>query len=162
MKTYTEFMNEVELSEAEDKTTDELVDGFEKEFMKAFPKGWFKKKKGSRMGTGESLGFSFGIVPEKELHNKIDRNDPAHHSFMLHKEDGKFQLNNIIGGVMLNPAEGSRMAMDKVKTKFRKTSGDSKKVEKAFKTFIPRLKKIVTDNASDIYQGDTYTKGTFK
>jgi hypothetical protein len=115
------------------------------------------------LGTKRRTAFSFGIVPEKELHNKSGFNDPAHHSFMLSKdEDGKFQLNNTIGGVMLSPAEGSRMAMDTVKTNFRKTSGDSTKIDKAFKTFIPRLKKIVTDNASDIYRGDTYTKGTFK
>jgi hypothetical protein len=163
MKTYTEFMTEVELSGDEDKTTEELVDGFEKEFMKAFPKGWFKKSTGSLLGTKRRTAFSFGIVPEKELHNKSGFNDPAHHSFMLSKdEDGKFELKNNIGGVMLNPADGSRKPKDTVETKFRNTAGDSKKVEKAFKAFIPRFKKIVTDNASDIYRGDTYTKGTFK
>ena len=56
----------------------------------------------------------------------------------------------IVGSLHVNPPEGSRDAGASIKTPWRKTKGDAKKIAKAFETFASRTKKLVQDNEADI------------
>lgn len=159
MKSYKEFKQELsELSESSDK---DLLESIEALHKKSFPKGWFKGRVSKGLGGGHTISFSFGIVPENEVPNKITDNDPGIHQFVIHIKDDEYEAKFLRGGVYTVPEEGVNLAMQKIKTKFRKSKGSYDKVLKAFTTFFPKMKKIVDDNKDIIYGADRYSKGVF-
>ncbi len=161
MKTFKQLRESTTLHE----TTlelDELTTKIEQLHKKAFPKSWFKIKK-SNFGGNAAVGIHFGIVPESEVPNKILDNDPGHHRFMIFvRGEDDYEVKVTLGSIYIVPEKGVNLEMQSVKTKFRKVKGNSAKVLKAFTTFFPRMKKIVTDNADNIYGGDRYSKGIFE
>ncbi len=161
MKTFKQLRESTTLHE----TTlelDELTTKIEQLHKKAFPKSWFKIKK-SNFGGNAAVGIHFGIVPESEVPNKILDNDPGHHRFMIFvRGEDDYEVKVTLGSIYIVPEKGVNLEMQGVKTKFRKVKGNSAKVLKAFTTFFPRMKKIVTDNADNIYGGDRYSKGIFE
>jgi hypothetical protein len=153
MKTFKQHLNEG--------TDKEMLAAIEALHKKAFPKGWFKGNVKNGLGGGHTISFSFGIVPENEVPNKILDNDPGIHQFVVHIKEDEYEAKFLRGGVYIVPEEGVNLAMQKVKTKFRKSKGSYDKVLKGFATWFPKMKKIVTDNKDNIYGGDRYSKGVF-
>lgn len=102
------------------------------------------------------ISISFGLIGDiEDVSNKIRHNDPLHHSFMIFVEgEDSYEANRSMGRLMVKPPEDSYLAMGSVKTPFRKTTGDSKKVIKAFERFADRVVKIVRENKEDIYGVD--------
>ena len=93
----------------------------------------------------------------------IIHNDPMHHTFIIFGEgEDKWSAENSIAGISINPPKGSFLAMESVKTKWRKTTGTGQKVLKAYERFFPRLKKLLKDNEANIYQRDSYKDKYFK
>ncbi len=161
MKTFKQLREDISLQE-EAISVEELVTKIEQLHKKAFPKSWFKIKKSS-FGGNAAVGMHFGIVPESEVPNKILDNDPGHHRFMIFvRGEDDYEVKVTLGSIYIVPEKGVNLEMQSVKTKFRKVKGNSAKVLKAFTTFFPRMKKIVTDNADNIYGGDRYSKGIFE
>jgi len=78
------------------------------------------------------------------------------------ESNGTYEAVNLTGSISTKPEEGSYMAMSRVKTPFRKTKGDAKKILKAFETFFPRLKKLVNDNRDNIYKVEEIKDKYFK
>ena len=154
------------ISEAKEETDIEiknkLVADIEKEFKSQFPNAWFFGSVRAGLGLPH-VSIDFGFVNKSELTSNILDNDPVHHSFMFHDEgSGKFNAVRLRGGISINPPEGSYLAMDTVKTKFRKTTGDDKRILKTFKTFFKRLKVLVKDNEQNIYQRKKYSDKYFR
>ena len=138
-----------ELSES----SEDFCENLDKEFKKYFPNGFFYCKKQNSL-SGDIYKWSFGMIGnQKDLPNGIRQNDPMWHSGLIFiDKNGDLELNPSSTGIMLNPAEGSRMAMDKIKTKMRKTKGSHEKIEKYLKNFFKKLHGLMKDNKDNIYQ----------
>jgi hypothetical protein len=117
-----------------------------------FPNGHVRAKYSNMLST-DHITVSFGLIGDiEDVSSKIRHNDPLHHSFMITvRGDDKYEARNSIAGLMVKPSEGSYLAMDSVKTPFRKTTGDEKRIIKAFERFADRTVKIVKDNVENIY-----------
>jgi hypothetical protein len=158
MKSFSDLTEEL----LKEETSNDLLAEIEALHKKSFPKGWFKGGTRSGLGGGNTISFSFGIVPEREVSNKILDNDPGHHKFIIHEKEGKYEAKVLHGGLNIDPPEGSNLVMTRVKSKWRKVSGDHKKVVTAFSRFFPKFKGIVKDNKDNIYNADKYSKGLFE
>lgn len=158
MKSFGDLTEELVSEEA----SNQLLSKIEALHKKTFPKGWFKGGVRNGLGGGGTISFSFGIVPEAETSNKILMNDPGYHSFMIHEKDGKYEAKVLQGRVNVNPPKDSNLAMTSVKTKWRKVSGDEKKVMTAFERWFPKFKQIVKQHKDEIYGADRYSKGIFE
>lgn len=135
-----------------------MIKEIEKEFKSQFPNGWIRFGK-TCLGGNEDT-FRFGLVDPNELTSKILMNDPVYHSFIIFNDSKGFSAEG--GGcISVNPVE-KFYAMSSVKTKWRKTRGNEERVLKAFKTFFGRLRVLVDENESNIYQRDKYSDKWFK
>lgn len=138
-----------------------IVDSIQKSFDKQFPNAWSIIR--VQKLIGEVITVTFGLVDKSELTSGILENDPVFHSFIIHIEgDDKYEAAVNSSGISINPPEGSYYAMERVKTKFRKTKGDSKRIVKTFDTFFKRLKVLVKANEANIYQRQNYSDKYFK
>jgi hypothetical protein len=156
MESYKEYFTEAKIESDED-----LIKSIESNFKKHFPNGWIIT--GINKGLGGYLGINMGIIGNRsELPSKILDNDPVHHKFIIHKEKGGYSAEVLVGGISINPPKDSYLAMGNVKTKWRKTKGDTTKINKAFDTFFKRLKALVKEHESDIYHRDMYSNKYFK
>lgn len=161
MKTFKQLKEESALNEAE-MDADELADRIADSFRGVFPNGWIKSNV-PKSGISEGdIAISFGLISDKsELSSGIADNDPMHHKFMVHNEGGHYEAVKLSGGLDVNPEKGSYMAMDKMKTPWRKTKGDGDKILKAFETFFGRLMKMVKDNEENIHKRENYSDQYF-
>ena len=133
-----------------------LRDKIAYEFKTTFPHGWIKASTGSSLG-GKQITIRFGLVGDMaQLTSKILENDPVHHLFLIFANTDKLESNCLQSGISINPPKNSYLAMGRVKTKYRRTTGDHARVLKSFNTFLVRLKQLVIDNEADIYQRGNY------
>ena len=141
-----------------------LLSKLEALHKKTFPKGWFKGRVSNRLGGGSAnhISFSFGIVPEREVSNNILQNDPGHHLFSISETDGKYEVKVLNGGLNVNPPAGANLVMKRVKSKWRKVTGDEKKVMTAFERWFPKFKQIVKQHKEEICGVERYSKGIFE
>ena len=139
----------------------ELRDAIKQEFNNTFPNGWIKANTGTSLG-GKQITIRFGLVGDmSQLTSKILENDPVHHLFLIFANTDKLESNCLQSGISINPPKNSYLAMSRVKTKYRRTTGDHARILKSFKTFLPRLKQLVIDNEANIYQRDKYNDKFF-
>ncbi|KFZ25651.1 MAG: hypothetical protein KQ78_02144 [Candidatus Izimaplasma bacterium HR2] len=153
-----DIINKIDLVLENENNEKEIMDGIKNVFEKHFSNGWFNLRKIS----SDSIGFSFGIIGDKkELSSGILDNDPVHHKFMIRKEEMGWEVKNLFGSIAINPKE-KYMAMSSVKTKFRKTKGDTKKIISTFDKWFVKLKSLIKDNEENIYQRSNYSDKFFK
>jgi len=140
---------------------EKFVANVESYFKKEFPNGWFNG--GLRNGLGaDHIVFSFGMNKEVKV---TPHNDPMYHSVIIQWGDGFGNQSKTLeqgaeltlsanGGIHTNPAEGSFMAMDRVKTKLTnvKKGGSLDKFDKKFKTFMPKLRKLFDEHKHNLYR----------
>ena len=153
-----DIINKIEMVLENENNDEEIIDGIKMVFNKYFPNGWINIIK---MFT-DDIGFSFGIIGDKkELSSGILDNDPVHHKFLIsHIPDG-WEMIKVMGYISINP-EDQFMAMSLVKTKFRKTKGNTKKIISTFDKFLKNLKIMIKDNEENIFQRSKYSDKFFK
>ena len=135
------------------------LDRIEKSYKKVFPNGYFN------IGITGSFDkpymyIKFGLIDNiNDVANKIRQNDPMYSSMIGHdiSPTEKFTIEMLQAGLSLNPKAGSYLAMDRVKTSMRKSSGTIEKLEKTLATYFKKLGGIVKDNQDNIY-GDVNPK----
>jgi hypothetical protein len=128
-----------------------LASDIEVVLRKNFPNGYIRAFYSNNISP--VVFVSFGLIEDiNDVANKIRHNDPLIHSFCVHiNGEDSYEASSSMSGLSVNPEAGSYMAMGNIKTPFRKTTGDSKKIVKAFTRFASRVAKIVEDNKADIY-----------
>jgi hypothetical protein len=132
-----------------------LLDNIEASFKRDFPDAWFKGSVQNLLGD-PSICIKFGLVPVDHKINHIAMNDPVYHSFLISpKGSDCFVSENYQGRISVNPKK-SYLAMSSIKTPYRKTTGERARVLKSFVTFFSRLKTLVQEHESDIYQRAKY------
>jgi len=134
----------------------EIEQAIQNSFNEYFPNAWSFINVRNSFGK-EHISINFGLVDKSELTSRILENDPVFHTFVIHNEGaGKYEAVNVQSGIKINPVN-PMYAMDRVKTKFRKTTGDSKRIIRTFDTFFKRLKVLVNEHESNIYQRKGYS-----
>lgn len=126
------------------------------EFKKNFPNGNFVGK--ISKGLGETITLTFGIGFAS---NGIAQNDNMYHSIMIHPDPkthdfngDKLELSVLQSGIMIQPPEGSHLAMGRVKTKFANSKGKTlAKHEEYIKKWFLKLKKLMQENQDNLYNG---------
>lgn len=163
MKSYTEFLNESkDISAEKQEEASKLATQLTVIAKKYFPNSYAASNFSKSMSLW-SITFQFGLIGDKsDVPNGIRRNDPVDHLFNIYVTESGYEVSALIGGLATNPEEGSYLAIRNVKTPFRKTKGDVKKIEKTFDTFFKRLKKLVDDNKDNIYGVDKIKDKYFK
>jgi len=142
---------------------EQLYQEIKNEFYTVFPNGWFGGGVSkSTFGDNENISFDFGLVDRDCLPSRILLNDPVHHKFFIYVEpDGQLESSTLQSVISVNPPADSYLAMGRVKTKYRKTTGDHAKILKSFQRFFGRLKTLVVENESNIYQRNKYADKFF-
>jgi hypothetical protein len=131
--------------------TENFCKNLENEYKKYFPKGYFKCVKTTSLSS-DIYKYQFGMVgDEKDVASGIRQNDPMWHSGLIFINKDNLELSPSQGGIAINPPEGSYLAMQKVKTKMRKTKGDHAKIEKYLKNFFKKLHGILKENQDNLY-----------
>lgn len=125
-------------------------------FKEKFPNGHIALNCRIGFGNEPTLSISLGLIKDvKDCSNAIRHNDPMHHVFMIFTEpSGVFEASTTISGLYVNPPKDSYLVMQSIKTKYRKTTGNSEKLLKAFKQFIRRLRVLVDTERENIYAVD--------
>lgn len=140
----------------------DVIENIKSSFNKHFPNGWMNIGKGRGIGS-DTIHISFGLVDVSELSSRISQNDPVFHSFIIFVEgEDLYEAQYTTGSIKINPEVGTHYAMGSVKTKFRKSKGDSDKMTRTFDTFFKRLNVLVIEHESNIYQRNTYSNKWFK
>ena len=151
MKTYNQLSEEIQTQEAE-----KLAADIKSSFEKHFPNGFIVSRVEKSLGDS-IINVVFGLISdESDLESNIRQNDPLFHRIMINIEGDTYEAKSSQSGLSIEPEKGSFRAMSNVKTPFRKTKGDSKKIMKAFDRFFPRVSKIVKDNEENVYRRSTY------
>ena len=139
-----------------------LISDLTKTAEKHFPNGFINVHLWRSLGV-ESIVMEFGLIKNtSELASKIRMNDPVHHRFMISIRKDGYQAEILMGGISTNPEAGSYKAMNTIKTPFRKTTGDAKKIVSTFDTFFGRLKSLVKEHKDNIYNAKNYDERYFK
>jgi hypothetical protein len=135
----------------------ELQTALEQTFKKHFPKGHVKVSTSSLGGHFLSIGL---VDDVNQLSSKIRHNDPMLHRFVIgsniKKEIEEITITHTNGCLCVKPALGSYMAMDTIKTKFRKIKGDQDKAIKAFDKWLISLKQLVIENKDNLYDNTRF------
>lgn len=158
MKTFLEFIAESATPTQED--IKKVMSEIESSFLTQFPNCYLEIDESK--GISHSIDIEFGLIMNKnELPNSIRDNDPAFHRFIIFVGKDGFEAQATQGGISVE-TDNKYLAMEIVKTPFRKTKGNADKIIKAFKTFTVRLKALVKENESKIYKRSMYKDVYFK
>lgn len=125
-----------------------------KTYLKYFPNGNLTLSFGA-LGK-DSISISTTLL---DYVNVTRHNDPMLHTFWLHKSidtaTGNLLANVVFekdrGSLLVNPEEGSYLAMDRVKIPFRKKTGSPRSVVAYFDKYLKKAKDVVKDNADNVY-----------
>jgi hypothetical protein len=147
------------ISESENKDVTPIKTHIEKEFKRHFPTGWITVsiKKGL---SGKQISINFGLIQNIS----IQRNDPMFHSLLIFIDaNDNYTIDPISGTLKVTPPNGSHLAFSMLKTGLRKATGDTKKVERYFTSFMLKLSKLVKKHANDMNgaNNDKYDKKFF-
>ena len=133
----------------------ELINDIKANFYKQFPNGFCQV--GMNKGLCENtIGVSIGLVGDlKAVTSQIRHNDPMYHTFLIFIKDDVLSAELCHGSLKVKPS--NRMyAMESVKTKFRKTTGNEDKISKMYAKWFVNLKAIVTEQGDNIYSAEQY------
>lgn len=128
-----------------------LAKEIEDNFKSYFPNGYVRTHYSNKIS--EVIYVSIGLIGDIDyVTNNIRDNDPMLHKFCVFvNSDGTYEAQNSMGALMIKPDPDSHLAMESVKTPWRKTKGDAAKIKKAYDKFFSRLIKIVDDEKENIY-----------
>tara|TARA_B100000768_G_C11230131_1_gene354678 strand:- start:304 stop:840 length:537 start_codon:yes stop_codon:yes gene_type:complete len=130
-----------------------------------FPNGKINAKVYSGIGD-PTLSISFYLINNKaDQSSGIVDNDPVVTKFIAHlpkvsepSKDVKFKLELLMGGLSLEPEEGSYMAMSRLRLPFRKSNATiDKQVDKLIKYF-KNVGQTILDNKEKLYKKDILDK----
>lgn len=126
------------------------------EFTEYFPKGWMNLTNGC-LGTG-TVFVTFGMLSTDLVPNSIKQNDPCYNMVRFDLEaDGTYTVEYCNGGLMVEPAEGSYLAMEHIKTRLRKRSGLTyEQLVKYLSKYFAKTRATVLQNLDAIYHADRY------
>lgn len=130
------------------------------EFIKVFQKHFRKSYIGSKFTTNLSSGIMIRITlgeNKSEYNNGIVQNDPMFTHFSVYPvnrsavdKDGIYSgdlvMERFQGAGLRVISSNPMFAYETVKVQFRKTTGDTKKLLKAFENHIIKLKEAVKNN----------------
>jgi len=124
-------------------------------FLEQFPNGYCSI--GMSKGLCENtIRLSIGIVGDiKDVTSQIRENDPMYHTFLIFTKDGALSA-ELCHGRLSVKTTNPFYAMESVKTKFRKTSGNEDKISKMYAKWFVNLKAIVTQQGDNIYSAEKY------
>lgn len=135
-------------------TIQETIDNITANFKKVFPNGYVHV--GVRSGLGSPyLYVDLGLIGDiNDVAHCIRQNDPMYTSLMGHNvsEEKPFSIETLQSGLSCEPLPNTHYAMSRVKTAYRKSTGDLVKAEKSLKNYFKKLAKIVKENQDNIYQ----------
>ena len=136
----------------------DLLTQIEGSFKLQFPNGYIKTHQGTGFSGYTTLTVDLGLIGNlDDVSNKIRHNDPMHHKFMMFVNgDNHLEVETLISGLSLKPEAGSFLAMNTIKTGFRKIKGDKAKVNRAFDRFFVKLKSMVEENHENIFNAEKY------
>jgi len=156
MKNFKEFISEASTP------AEGMMKDIEKSFKKQFPKGWSIIHQGGGISK-DTISIVIGLIGNKsDLPNGILENDPMFHSWLLFQHPKGYTAEILQAGISINPPEDSYLAMGRIKTKWRKTTGDEAKMVKTLDAFFKKLKKLVKDNEDNIFGRSKYNDKYFK
>jgi hypothetical protein len=131
----------------------------ENEIQKIFPKSNIKVIPKNILGDLDVMVYFTLGKNESEYVNKISKNDPAYHILSISGAEKTGEILKPLtldvdqgAGFMINPPEGSHLAMDRIKVPFRKATGDKNKIKKALVDYFIKLKTELKKNVDNIYQ----------
>ena len=134
----------------------EIINNIESSFKKHFPNGYINIY--NRDQEKVDIQFYIGLIGNKnDINNGIRENDPMHHLFVIRQKEDKLIADMLFGGLSCKPTN-PLYAMDNVKTKFRKTTGDSNKICTTYDKWFKKLKELVIEQGSNIYKAEVYQK----
>lgn len=155
----TKVMESVELEESKESL--ELAEGvlqaLKAVFTKHFPKSRISGEFSTNLSPSIHIRFYLGN-DRADFSSNIPENDPMIHDIFVWMKNAVDDQGYITGPITLERSRGSlsvtdptgRMAFNRVKIPFRKTTGDGKKVVQAFEKYLVRLKQAVKDNVDNI------------
>lgn len=151
MKSLSEYMNESVAQESPELGA--MGAAIEKAFKKYFPNGYFGYSVRKILKPNADLNFVIGLIGDnRDVPNGIRGNDVMHHSFQVEPQgDGKYIISVLNGSLSIKPEAGSYMAMGTVKTGFRKTTGDEKKIINTVDKFFKKLQGLVREHKDNLY-----------
>ena len=162
MRTFREIV-----AESADMSIEEFLTSVEDNFHKHFPNGFINLKHGTNLT--ESISGSFGMIGNiKDNSGGYHDNDKMRHAFIMFPVDAEktqWSFKVSLGGIYINPEEGSYMAMDKVKTKMGNNSKLTlAKADIKMAKFFKKLSGLMKDNQDNIFGVDKIDKKylTFK
>ena len=136
------------------RTIKETINNITANFKGIFPNGYIHV--GVRSGLGEPyLYIDLGLIADiKDVSNGIRQNDPMYTSLMGHNvsDEKPFSIETLQSGLSCEPLPNTHYAMSRVKTSYRKSTGDLVKAEKSLNNYFKKLAKIVKENQANIYQ----------
>jgi len=145
-----------------DASAKDMMEAIDKSFKKYFPNGWSRIRPGTGISS-DSISVNIGLIgKDADVPNGIRQNDPMLHTWLLFPDANGYSAEMGQGSIMLNPPEGSYLAMSPLKTKWRKTKGDAKKMVKTFDSFFKKLKDMVKKNQANIFGRNELNDKYFK
>jgi hypothetical protein len=152
-----ESINEASIQAPQGSDAEKLVDGIESAFEKNFKNSFINVTFTSGLGYYIFVAYALG-KDRSEWTNSIFENDPMATKILVHDFDregmftGKrYEADPAMGGnLLIAPAEGSRMAFDRVKVWRKFSSPDIDKFIKQWEKHFAKLKKAIVDNADNM------------
>ena len=132
----------------------------EKDFLSVFPNGKINVRIYNGIGD-PCLAINALLIGNKDdQSNGIIDNDPLNIKFIgflskkFPNKNDKFVFEKIMGGLSIQPEEGSYMAMGRVKLPFRKSTNTMTKQVAKLKKFWVTVGQAVLDNKDNLHKKD--------
>jgi hypothetical protein len=146
--TIKNFINESHRTDAE---IDAMLNSIKDNILTLFPDSYVSVGHSRRMAHSGHIIFALG-KDKSEWENGYIDNDPAHHKFYLWLEDEKIEVKlQVGGGLYVKPAEGSYMALDRVKCNWRNMKiANHGAIIKNVTAYFANLKDIIASNLDNM------------
>jgi hypothetical protein len=133
----------------------DLMNQIEASFKAQFPKGYCNISKRNGL-AGEQINLTIGLVDDIDVVTcKIRENDPMIHKFLIFINGDNLEAVSVMGSLAVKPVDNF-YAMNFVKTKFRKTTGNADKISKMYAKWFKTLRSIVNEQGDNIYKSEQY------
>lgn len=151
VETYKQMVSEAA------ETANELAQEIEKTFKKYFPDSFIQSRFETHLSPSVMVTIALAKDARESINNIID-NDPMITNFSIHLRGKVDSEGNIITPIVAERFRGIGLSWfpagggeaQKVKVPFRKATGDTAKIVKAFDTHFKRLRNAVKENSKSI------------
>jgi len=154
-------LNEMSINESETLMTDDeinkFIDDLKRIGKKYFPKSFHDVR--IYKGLGKSIAYDFSIEAKQDWENNIFQNSPVGFVKLIYSKKYNDDLTiplEVEGGniAMVLKPDNNYMVYSRKKIPFRKASGDTKKILKAFDKLFSKMKQMVKDNYDNFTEKD--------